>query len=298
MMKAPRIALAATAIAGLLFTAVAVAQTPVVQDRAVEDVRASGGSPKAVTPPQAEAQVNPKQKSTAQPPPDADKSDPQQQCVKNGEFAVELGSGRHPVGDTIVLPSNFLPTAQRVEVGIRTTYVDNLRYFAALDRNANYRGILARQDVVTRRAVGSDELVKNGEFCGAPNIHLHFARETQLVREQVELAGKLGEERHELAYRLMGNAHEDVLTAFEATLKTVYSYKVAKQQAFAADVKPVGNAFQNIERGRKRFAEFSFDRELKSTISKISGADASIETRGTTVRVNFCRTSPGFTSLE
>jgi hypothetical protein len=95
--------------------------------------------------------------------------------------------------------------------------------------------------------------------CGAPNIHLHFAREAELVREQVELAGKLGAERRELAYRMMGNAHEDVLTAFEATLKTVYLYKVAARETAAADAKPVGNAFQNIERGRKRFAEFDFD---------------------------------------
>lgn len=169
MMMGTRISLTVTAIAGLFFTAVSLAQTPVVQDRA-EDVKASGASPKAATPPQAGVQVNPKQKSTAQPAvtasPDANanKPDPQQQCVKSGEFAVELGSGRHPVGDTIVLPSNFLPTAQRVEVGIRTTYVDNLRYFAALDRNASHRRILARQDVVTRRAVGTDELVKNGEL--------------------------------------------------------------------------------------------------------------------------------------
>jgi hypothetical protein len=95
--------------------------------------------------------------------------------------------------------------------------------------------------------------------CGAPNIHLHFAREAELAREQVELAGKLGPERQELAYRMMGNAHEDVLTAFEATLKTVYLYKVAARETAAADAKPVGNAFQNIERGRKRFAEFDFD---------------------------------------
>ena len=42
------------------------------------------------------------------------------------------------------------------------------------------------------------------------------------MREQVELASKLAVEQSELAYRLLGNAHEDVLTAFEATLKTVY----------------------------------------------------------------------------
>lgn len=89
------------------------------------------------------------------------KPDPQQQCVQPDEFAVELKSGRHPVGDTIVLPSTFLPTDQRVEVGIRTPYVNNLRYFAAIDRNQAHRRILARQDVVTRRAVASDGLVKS-----------------------------------------------------------------------------------------------------------------------------------------
>jgi hypothetical protein len=95
--------------------------------------------------------------------------------------------------------------------------------------------------------------------CGAPNIHLHFAREVGLVREQVELAGSLGSEQSELAYRLMGNAHEDVLSAFEATLKTVYLYKVATCPEGAPEVKSVGNAFQNIERGQKRFDEFDFD---------------------------------------
>ena len=95
--------------------------------------------------------------------------------------------------------------------------------------------------------------------CGALNIHLHFAREAELVREQVELASQLGQERQELAYRMMGNAHEDVLTAFEATLKTVYGYAFAARTPAATEMKPLGNAFQNIERARKRFAEFDFD---------------------------------------
>jgi hypothetical protein len=95
--------------------------------------------------------------------------------------------------------------------------------------------------------------------CGAPNIHLHFAREVALVREQVELAEKLNAEQGELAYRLLGNAHEDVLTAFEATLKTVYLYKVTPPLAGAPEIKPVGNEFQNIARGQRRFAEFDFD---------------------------------------
>lgn len=95
--------------------------------------------------------------------------------------------------------------------------------------------------------------------CGAPNIHLHFAREVMLVRDQVKLAHGLGEDQSELAYRLLGNAHEDVLTAFEATLKTVYLHKVAIRPAGSPDAKTVGNAFQNIGRGQQRFAEFDFD---------------------------------------
>jgi hypothetical protein len=95
--------------------------------------------------------------------------------------------------------------------------------------------------------------------CGTPNIHLHFARELTLVRDQVELAGTLDTKQDELAYRLLGNSHEDVLTAFEATLKTVYLYKLTTRPKDVPEAKPIGNAFQNIERGRKRFMEFDFD---------------------------------------
>ena len=95
--------------------------------------------------------------------------------------------------------------------------------------------------------------------CGAPNIHLHFARENSLVRQQVDVAAQLGSEQGELAYRLLGNAHEDVLTAFEATLKTAYIHKVSIQPPGSPPIKSIGNAFQNIDKGRKRFAEFGFD---------------------------------------
>lgn len=64
--------------------------------------------------------------------------------------------------------------------------------------------------------------------CGAPNLRLHFAREVKLVRQQVDLAEGQDKDHQELSYRLLGNAHEDVLTAFEATLKTVYLYKVVQ----------------------------------------------------------------------
>lgn len=92
--------------------------------------------------------------------------------------------------------------------------------------------------------------------CGAPNIGLHFAREVELVGRQVDLADGLGKEQEELAYRLLGNAHEDVLTAFEATLKVAYRHGVREK---GLTTKPVGNAFQNIEKGRERFKQLDFD---------------------------------------
>lgn len=95
--------------------------------------------------------------------------------------------------------------------------------------------------------------------CGAPNIHLHFAREVELVGKQVDLAEAQRGEQEEHAYRLLGNAHEDVLTAFEATLKAVYHDRLAMRPPDAPGVKPVRNDFQNIQRARDRFAEFGLD---------------------------------------
>ncbi|RXG89550.1 hypothetical protein EAS61_27735 [Bradyrhizobium zhanjiangense] len=86
-------------------------------------------------------------------------SDPQKQCVKPGEFAIELRSGRNSVGAPIVLATNFLPTNQRVDVGVRAPFVDGVRYFAGIDyRDETY--LFKRQDVVTHRATESDTLVK------------------------------------------------------------------------------------------------------------------------------------------
>lgn len=95
--------------------------------------------------------------------------------------------------------------------------------------------------------------------CGAPNLHLHFAREVELVRKQVDLATAQSEEEAELSYRLLGNAHEDVLTAFEATQKAVYLYGKVQTKTKPEDMKPVGNDFQNVERAQKRFAELGLD---------------------------------------
>ena len=59
--------------------------------------------------------------------------DPPKQCVRPDEFAVELRSGRNRVGAPIVLATNFLPTNQRVDVGVRAPFVDGVRYFAGID---------------------------------------------------------------------------------------------------------------------------------------------------------------------
>ncbi len=95
--------------------------------------------------------------------------------------------------------------------------------------------------------------------CGAPNVHLHFQRETELVDAQISLAEGLDDSQRELAYRLIGNAHEDVLTAFEATQKAIYLYGVSQRPPGSPPVKPVGNDFQNVDRATARFADLSFD---------------------------------------
>lgn len=93
--------------------------------------------------------------------------------------------------------------------------------------------------------------------CGAPNLRLHFVRETELVGDQVALAEEIAEDKEELAYRLLGNAHEDVLTAFEATLKTVYLH--GKSSAGSNPLPKVGNDFQNVDKALKRFEELGLN---------------------------------------
>jgi len=93
--------------------------------------------------------------------------------------------------------------------------------------------------------------------CGAPNLRLHFVRESELVDHQVSLAEEIAADKQELAYRLLGNAHEDVLTAFEATLKTVYLHGMSK--VGSNPLPKVGNDFQNVEKAQKRFEELSID---------------------------------------
>ena len=95
--------------------------------------------------------------------------------------------------------------------------------------------------------------------CGAPNVQLHFRREVELIHKQIKLAERQNAGGDvELGYRLMGNAHEDVLTAFEATLKAVYIHLTRLFDPMA--IRPnVGNDFQKIERTRERFLAFDIN---------------------------------------
>lgn len=98
--------------------------------------------------------------------------------------------------------------------------------------------------------------------CGGPNLATHFSRELDLVARQTELAEQLrAEGKRELAYRLLGNAHEDVVTAFETYQKTVFRFlghapgdgDEERRRKFT------GNWFQNVDRARRAFAELGFD---------------------------------------
>ncbi|MCG8509721.1 MAG: hypothetical protein MI741_10890, partial [Rhodospirillales bacterium] len=120
--------------------------------------------------------------------------------------------------------------------------------------------------------------------CGAPNLALHFRREVALIREQIVLAEtQNAASQSEIAYRLMGNAHEDVVTAFETTLKTVYRYLVRRHMpdkgVKLCAKKGIGNAFQNIDRGRERFLLFGIDPYSTLTADDLSFLALNIEKR-------------------
>ena len=94
---------------------------------------------------------------------------------------------------------------------------------------------------------------------------------------QADLAEAQTEINRELAYRLLGNAHEDVLTAFEATLKTVYLHIIDRRQI--EEFKPVRNDFQNVEIARKRFAELGVDPFVDLTKNELDTLKLNIQKR-------------------
>ncbi|HET9236140.1 MAG TPA: hypothetical protein VFO10_02745 [Oligoflexus sp.] len=97
--------------------------------------------------------------------------------------------------------------------------------------------------------------------CGSKNLMVHFSRELELVAQQINDAeARSHEGQREYAYRLLGNAHEDVLSAFEMYQKTVFLYILKKRHPDRWEKKrKVGNAFQNAERAEKLFHELGHD---------------------------------------
>lgn len=61
----------------------------------------------------------------------------------------------------------------------------------------------------------------------------------------------------------MGNAHEDVITAFETTLKTIFRFlvrrKCSDRYESLCSEKAIRNAFQNVDRAKGLFENVSVD---------------------------------------
>jgi len=101
--------------------------------------------------------------------------------------------------------------------------------------------------------------------CGCKNLHVHFEREIELILQQIDLAEQVAESGNsELSYRILGNAHEDVVTAFETYQKTFYRYMVKRsfsdQEAGKMTSKrSIGNRFQNMRRAKDLYETLSLD---------------------------------------
>lgn len=101
--------------------------------------------------------------------------------------------------------------------------------------------------------------------CGATNLTTHFSKEMALIKRQVEDASKYKDTDKEYWYRLAGNAHEDVLGAFEAYQKTLYKYLCNKSKPSLqsndneSKVKSIGNSFQNIEKAQKLYSKLGIN---------------------------------------
>jgi hypothetical protein len=87
-------------------------------------------------------------------------------------------------------------------------------------------------------------------------------REAELIGRQIDLATAAERDGEpELAYRLLANAHEDVLTAFETYQKTVYRF-IARSRLDAGGFESLmararGNPFQNPDRAERLFQELA-----------------------------------------
>jgi hypothetical protein len=120
--------------------------------------------------------------------------------------------------------------------------------------------------------------------CGSENLRTHFGREIELIDYQIEIAGKCGSENQsELGYRLLGNAHEDVLTSFETYMKTLYRFVVRKRAPQRWDELcgkgKIKNRFQNVHTARALFREVAADPFSNLTNDEFSQLALSVDKR-------------------
>lgn len=101
--------------------------------------------------------------------------------------------------------------------------------------------------------------------CGCKNLHVHFEREIELILQQIDLGEQVAENGNsELSYRILGNAHEDVVTAFETYQKTFYRYMVKKsfsdeEAGKMTSKRAIGNRFQNMNMAKDLYKNLSLD---------------------------------------
>lgn len=110
-----------------------------------------------------------------------------------------------------------------------------------------------------RREYGVYALALFCPDCGGPNLSTHFAREADLIRDEIARAAVALEA--ERTSRRIANAQEDVVSALEAYLKAVYILVARRREQVGAPQKTakIGNAFQNVDKGRKLFEPFGVD---------------------------------------
>lgn len=121
--------------------------------------------------------------------------------------------------------------------------------------------------------------------CGCKNLHVHFEREIELIFQQIDLAEQIATNGDaELSYRILGNAHEDVVTAFETYQKTWYRFMVRKSFP-EGDVEKIvgkgaiGNRFQNIDRAKELYNKLSIDPFSVLTADELKLMKRNIEKR-------------------
>ena len=121
--------------------------------------------------------------------------------------------------------------------------------------------------------------------CGCKNLHVHFEREVELILQQIDLSEQVAEDgSDELSFRILGNAHEDVVTAFETYQKTIYKYMIKhtfleKETQKMIRKQAIGNRFQNIDRAKKLYDNLSVDPFAKLSSEELELMKINIEKR-------------------